>query len=737
MKKLDNILQKALLENNLLKKSDLQSYLHEAQSAGQSLEEYLLSKNLLSEKQILIALSQSLNTKVVNPHDLTIDKSVLEMVPVRFVTYYNILPVSFQNNLLTIIVARPLGVKELDELRVNLKTEIEFVLSEKHRLHEAIISHYGRFIGTIEGLVDKEAPQKTVSIGDGQEITDIESQRDDPTIRNLVNQIILEAFKKRATDIHVEPYRNKVRFRYRIDGALVDANLPEKVRLVLPQILSRIKILANLDINERRLPQDGSAVVKTSEQHLDLRVSTMPTPRGESIVIRILPTKVMLFSLEKLGFNPASVSLFRNIIKKPHGIIFITGPTGSGKTTTLYACLNEINSSKRKIITIEDPVEYEMDGITQVQVNPKIQFTFSTGLRSILRHDPDIIMVGEVRDPETAEIAIKTALTGHLVFSTLHTNDAASGITRLIDMGTEPYLVASSVEAFIAQRLVRVICPQCKRVDNNSMPGVKKEIIRSLGLEPDAQITIYQGAGCDHCNNTGYYGRIAIYEILTLTDSIRAAILDKPRSDYIKRIAMRNGLKTLRQNGWKAVVDGITTPDEVINVTVRDEYLEEKIDPSSAESTYAISAIKDDSAVKHEKPAVKADYRQRIYPRTSFSVPVKYKLVRRSSELSKTVDYGLEVETVSKNLSASGISFNTEQALAVGAILEVKMQLNGSPDHAIGCLVRVCRVEPTDRLHKAVYNVATYYLDISNEDKKQISHFIEKNLKDEKNETPA
>lgn len=736
MRKLDNILQEALVKNNLLKKTDIQSHFTEAQSTGKSLKEYLILKGVLTERQILVALAQVLNTKVINFNDLIIDKSVLDMVKFQFISYYNILPITFQNNLLTVAAANPIFVKELDELRSHLNTEINFVLAEEHRLKEAIEYHY-KFKGTINDVI-KQTPQDNALAGDGQKITDIDGDKEEQAVKRLVNQIILEAYKKRATDIHVEPYRNKVRFRYRIDGVLVDANLPEEVRMYFNKIISRIKVLANLDISDRRLPQDGSAVVKTTEQHLDLRVSTMPTPRGESIVIRILPTKVMLFSLEKLGFNPASVTIFRNIIKKPHGIVFITGPTGSGKTTTLYACLNEINSSKRKIITIEDPVEYEMDGITQVQVNPKIQFTFATGLRSILRHDPDIIMVGEVRDPETAEIAIKTALTGHLVFSTLHTNDAASGITRLIDMGTEPYLVASSVEAFIAQRLVRVICPKCKGVDNNPMPGVKKEIIRSLSLDADSPVAIYKGAGCEHCNNTGYYGRVAIYEILTLTDNIRAAILEKPRSDYIKRIAMRNGLKTLRQNGWKAVLDGITTPDEVINVTVKDEYLEEKIEQSTSEKAYSISALKDeeDSLVyKKEKGAIKTDYRQRIYPRTSIQIPVRYKLVRKTHESTNSVENAMEMETISKNLSASGISFNTEQALAVGAILDVKLQLNGNPAHAIGCMVRVCRVEPTDKINKSIFSVATYFLNISYEDQKQISNFIEKNLKDEKNET--
>jgi type IV pilus assembly protein PilB len=302
---------------------------------------------------------------------------------------------------------------------------------------------------------------------------------------------------------------------------------------------------------------------------LDLRISTIPTPRGESMVIRILPTKSMRTTLESLGFNEFNARQFRNLITKPHGIIFVTGPTGSGKTTTLYACLNELNRDEHKIITIEDPIEYEMEGITQIQINSKISFGFAQGLRSILRHDPDIIMVGEVRDLETAEIAIRTALTGHLVFSTLHTNDAASGITRLIDMGVEPYLVASSVEAFVAQRLVRVVCPKCKTEDNDIAPIVKEEIARSLAL-PSTNFKIPKGRGCDHCHGTGYYGRTAIYEILPLTEKIRALLSAQPSVEMIKKAAIAGGMQTLRQNGWQCVFNGITTPSEVMYVTAKD-----------------------------------------------------------------------------------------------------------------------------------------------------------------------
>jgi type II secretory ATPase GspE/PulE/Tfp pilus assembly ATPase PilB-like protein len=360
-----------------------------------------------------------------------------------------------------------------------------------------------------------------------------------------------------------------VRLRYRIDGILIDGNLPPEAKLFLLPILSRIKIMSNLSITEKRLPQDGSTVVRTNEQDLDLRISTIPTPRGESMVIRILPTKSMRTTLESLGFNEYNAKQFRNLITKSHGIVFVTGPTGSGKTTTLYACLNELNRDEHKIITIEDPIEYEMEGITQIQINTRINFSFAEGLRSILRHDPDIIMVGEVRDLETAEIAIRTALTGHLVFSTLHTNDAASGISRLIDMGVEPYLVASSVEAFVAQRLVRLICPQCKIQDNDIAPVVREEIARSLSL-PSMSFKIYKGRGCDHCNGTGFFGRTAIYEILPMNERIRALLSSQPSVEAIKKAAIASGMQTLRQNGWQCVFNGLTTPSEVMYVAGRD-----------------------------------------------------------------------------------------------------------------------------------------------------------------------
>ncbi|MBF0523194.1 MAG: Flp pilus assembly complex ATPase component TadA [Candidatus Omnitrophica bacterium] len=723
MKQADKIIQEALVKNNVLTEIDIRRHLKDAQTINTPLEEYLIAKEIVTKKQVLIALSQTLKIKTLDLNSVVIHPDVIEKVPIKFAWHYKIMPVAIYNNVLKIASEMPLDIKIQDEIRVHLGFEIDLVLVEYGSVLDALKKYYGFASDTIDRIMAKELVKEKVSSSDtGQWIEDLEKQTEDPTVANLVNQIILEAYKKRATDIHIEPYRDRVRFRYRIDGVLVDANLPPEAKHFLSPILSRIKILANLSITEKRIPQDGSAVVKTKEQTLDLRISTMPTPRGESMVIRILPSKVMLFSLEKLGFNYTSVNQFRELISKPHGIIFITGPTGSGKTTTLYACLNEINSSERKIITIEDPVEYEMDGVTQVQVNPKVNFDFSTGLRSILRHDPDIIMVGEVRDVETAEIAIRTALTGHLVFSTLHTNDAASGITRLIDMGIEPYLVASSVEAFVAQRLIRIICPKCKEEDNNVIVGIKEEISHSLELESIDDVKIFKGKGCDYCNQTGFYGRMAIYEILMLNDVIRAAMLEKPRPDYIKKIAIKEGLTTLRQNGWKAVIDGLTTPGEVMNVTTKDESLTQ----GTVISKHTRVGQETDNL--QEVLPTSNEYKGRIYSRCMVPVKIRYRLVTRDpNDPNSLISDGIEYPTFTQDISAGGLKFESKMMMTVGTLLELKIQLEEG-QKSVSCLGKVYRLEE-DSL-KNIFSIVTCFLDISGADRAFINKFVEKKLKE-------
>ena len=441
---------------------------------------------------------------------------------------------------------------------------------------EAIKKYYGVGAETIERILTEEKEDKGQRAEAKEEkIEDLEKLAGETSVIKLVSQILQQAINDRATDIHMEHFRNEVILRYRIDGILYDTQVDENIKYLYLAIVSRIKIMSDLDIVERRLPQDGRAKVKIGQSEYDLRVSVVPTLYGENIVIRILPT-TMLFSIPDLGMPKDGAEILERLLKKPHGIIFVTGPTGSGKSTTLYTCLSKLNTRERKIITIEDPVEYELRGVSQIQINPKINLTFARCLRSMLRHDPDVIMVGEVRDPETAEITIQTALTGHLVFSTLHTNDAAGGITRLIDMGIDPFLISSSVEAFIAQRLIRVICQKCKEEDKGQKAEVKKQIESDLRgiLENDNQlknIEIHKGKGCKACNNTGYKGRTGIYEILLVNEEIRKLILQKVSSDVIKERAVELGMRILLQNGWEKVLAGITTVEEILRVTQMEE----------------------------------------------------------------------------------------------------------------------------------------------------------------------
>jgi len=424
---------------------------------------------------------------------------------------------------------------------------------------EAIRQYYGVGAETIEQMMDTVQPADPLDAV----VTNIEEIDSDVSISKFFNQILLEAYRDRATDIHIEPYEDELQIRYRVDGILYDAKVPSNIKHFKDSIISRVKILANLNMSEKRMPQDGRFRVRVGEIDLDLRVSFLPTPAGESVVLRILNT-TRLYSFEELGLSNTEKNILQQLIEKPHGIVFLTGPTGSGKTTTLYSCLSRINKKSKKIITIEDPIEYQLKGITQIQINPHIGLTFAHGLRSMLRHDPDIMMVGEVRDIETANISIQVALTGHLIFSTLHTNDAAGGITRLLDMGIEPYLVTSTVECFIAQRLVRKICQKCKEPSSATV-----QIIKDCDgdVDQDSGMTIYQGKGCEACKLTGYLGREPIYEFLLMNDAVCELIMKRATADQIKEKAIACGMKTLRQTGWEKVRQGLTTPQEVIRVT--------------------------------------------------------------------------------------------------------------------------------------------------------------------------
>ena len=558
-----------LVERKLITPEQLEKAVKEQQKAGELLGNTLVRLGYLQEEQLLKILSEQLNIPIVKLEDMAVDPQAISKVPAKFAWHYKIVPLKAEGKRLTIATFNPLGT--LSDVKMFLGCEISPVLATEGEIVKAIERNYGVGAETIEKII-ADSPKAPAEVEVGEKVEDIEKLADAASVIKLVNQIILEARQKRATDIHIEPFRGKLNIRYRIDGILYNANVPADMVHLFPAIISRIKIMSKLDIVERRMPQDGRAVVKIGKEEFDLRISIIPTRHGEGVVIRILPTK-MLFSLEKLGLEAEDLEILDNLIKRPHGIIFLTGPTGSGKTTTLYACLNRIKSSANKIITLEDPIEYELEGINQIQIMPEIGFTFAQGLRSVLRHDPDIMMVGEVRDLETAELAIRIALTGHLIFSTLHTNDAASGATRLLDMGIEQFLITSSVIAFITQRLVRVICPNCKEKDESITAELKAKITEELkakGLKK-TDLTFCKGKGCKECNATGFKERTAIYEILTVNRAIKELILQKASADKIREEAIRQKMKTLRFSGWKKVIEGVTTASEVMRVTQVEE----------------------------------------------------------------------------------------------------------------------------------------------------------------------
>jgi type II secretory ATPase GspE/PulE/Tfp pilus assembly ATPase PilB-like protein len=556
-----------LLENKLIDSKQLQAALVEQRKSGRLLGEILLKKGFIKEEQLLKHLSQQLSIPFLRIKDKQISSSALKKVPAKFAYHYKIMPIEFNQDTNTLTVAASYPLQSLEDIKVFLECELEVVFSLKKEILDMIRKYYAVGAETVEGMINVDSQETAGADKTFEEVQDIEEAAEDASIVKLVNQIILDAHLKRATDIHLEPFRGKARVRYRIDGILQEANVSADMGRFFHTMVSRIKIMCNLNIVERRLPQDGRTVVRIGKEEFDLRVSILPTSSGESIVIRILPA-TMLFSLKKLGLEERDQKQIESLISRPHGIILVTGPTGSGKTTTLYASLKKIKGPENKIITLEDPIEYQLEGITQMQILSEIGLTFSKRLRSILRHDPDIIMVGEVRDFETAELAIRVALTGHLIFSTLHTNSAAGGITRLLDMGVEPYLLSSSVEAFIAQRLVRLICPNCKKEDTKVTKEVKEEIERATG---SSNVTFYKGQGCEACNNTGFRGRTAIYEILEIDKNIRNNILQRDSVDQIKESAVKKGMRTLRTAGWQKVIDGITTVEEVMRVSHAEE----------------------------------------------------------------------------------------------------------------------------------------------------------------------
>ena len=708
IKKSDKILYDALIEKGIVSKEKLNSLVKEIEASGQDLSHVLIKNGVASEKEILQIFSEKLGLICVDIRTLSINKSVLEKVPVKIATYYKFLPIDIKDRILTIAASAPLEIKTQDEIRAQLGYDIDVILACRADISDGLKKYYGFATETLERIsIDAARSENYAGEAIQESVEDIEKLAGDASVIKLVNQIILEAYRKRATDIHIEPYRQKLSLRYRIDGLLYDANVPPEIKNFLSAIISRIKIMSNLNIVERRLPQDGRAVVKVQEQVLDLRISTLPTPYGESLVIRILPAQ-MLYSLEKLGLSKMNLQIFEKLIQRPHGIIFVTGPTGSGKTTSLYACLNRINTKERKIITLEDPVEYEMSGITQIQVMPEIGLDFARGLRSVLRHDPDVIMVGEVRDLETADIAIRVALTGHLVLSTLHTNDAASGITRLVDIGVEPYLIVSSVEAFIAQRLIRLICPDCKYEDKTTPVEVKDLIAKDLGLK-SKDIKVFRGKGCINCNHTGFYGRTAIYELLLLDDAMKDLILKKASSNQINKIARLKGMKTIRQDGWGKVINGLTTPEEVMNITLSKE-------PSSAANITEL--VSDSEAAGAISASAVPDHR--AYSRLEKSINLRYRVFKSRQEL---IEAGFTPEelSVTKDISGGGLLFISAEALPVDSILELTIELPDG-EKPIECLAKVLRVEDVEK--EKNYNIAVCFLDITSSGRARMNKYV-------------
>lgn len=527
------------------------------------LKHALINMGLTTEEKFLRVIAEQYKTSFLNLKETPISSAAIKAVPAKFAWHYQIMPLRLVGRTLVVATADPEAVNLLEDLETNLGYLVEKHFATNTDIREAIRRHYGVAADTVERILDREKPDSNRGAESSLEkVEDLEKMSEDASVIRLVNQILHQAISDRATDVHIELYRDEVMIRYRIDGVLYNAEIPESIKYLHAAMVSRIKVMSGLDIIEKRLPQDGRAKVRIGDKDYDLRVSTIPTLYGESVVIRILPL-TMLFNIADLGMTPQDMAIVDQLLSKPYGLVFVTGPTGCGKSTTLYSWLTKLNTPQRKIITIEDPVEYELRGVVQAQVNPRIDMTFARLLRSMLRHDPNVMMIGEVRDFETAEIAIQAALTGHLVFSTLHTNDAASGITRLVDIGVEPFLVVSSVSAFIAQRLARVICANCK-VPLKISPE-QAAMMHPLPVPSSAMF--WKGKGCPSCRNTGYLGRTGLFEILVLNGNISELITKKTSAAIVKAAAIEQGMHTLRQDGWEKAQAGITTIEEVIRVT--------------------------------------------------------------------------------------------------------------------------------------------------------------------------
>ena len=553
-----NILQ-LLLTKGLLTSSQVEDSIALQKAEGLRIDRAVIQLGFVTERQMLELMSEQLHLPLVELQEVTIDAEVLRALPAKIVYRKRLVPVSREHGILNVATSDAFDLYAFDDLRLSTGLEIQPVLAPRDDIEKVIKSHYGLGGDTLDEMVgagDLQGTSSSIEVGE-----DLLEAAQEASVIKLVNEIIIEAVNERASDIHIEPYEHQLSIRYRIDGVLQEASVPPQMHRFQAAIISRVKILANLNIAERRIPQDGRIKFQVGGRQVDVRVSVIPMLFGEGVVMRLLDKSNVLFTLQQLGMDEVTYGRFKGLIDRPHGIFLVTGPTGSGKTTTLYAALNAIVGPGIKVLTIEDPVEYHLHGVNQIPVNHQVGMTFEKGLRAVLRHDPDVVMIGEIRDLETARAATQAAMTGHLVLSTLHTNDSASSAMRLIEMGVEPFLVSSTMIGAMAQRLVRRVCPKCRE---DYLPEAA-DLPADLRLEPGTRLA--RGRGCPHCRNTGYRGRTGLYELMVMNDDIAAKIIDRAPVPQIVAAGRASGLRLLREDGWIKVQNGMTTPDEVVFCT--------------------------------------------------------------------------------------------------------------------------------------------------------------------------
>ncbi len=559
---------KLLLDEGFITERQLKKAQEDAERRNEPLQKILVGMGFVSDKDIVESIGKQMGFVFADIESMNLDPELVKSIPQDLAKRYNVIPIAQHDSSLTLAMADPRNVLAIDDIRLITGFDIKPVIAVEEAITKAIGSMFG-----VTDMVAVDSAVKDIAETDfgGMEVEDdvedeialdkLKELVDEAPIVRVVNLIISQAINDKASDIHIEPEVRTVKVRYRVDGVLHDVMTPPK-HIQAPMV-SRIKIMANMDIAERRIPQDGKIHLRHDGREFDLRVSTVPTIHGEKVVMRILDKGSVMLGLNKLGFSEANQAKFESIVEKPYGMILVTGPTGSGKSTTLYSCLNKLNTGLTNILTIEDPVEYQLPGVNQVQVNPKANLTFASALRAFLRQDPDIIMVGEIRDAETANIAVEAALTGHLVLSTLHTNDAAGAVSRLVEMGVEPFLVASSVIGVLGQRLARTICPNCKEAVSASPEAIKKF---GLSMFADSDISFSHGRGCDNCKMTGYRGRTGIHEIMTMSDRVRSLVLNRASTAEIKQAAVEEGMSTMQDDGLAKVLAGTTSMEECLRV---------------------------------------------------------------------------------------------------------------------------------------------------------------------------